>query len=59
MAESLNLNKFIEYSDKEEEFQALWKTFFDSIAINERKNIKLQQNNMPGRFRSNMTEFKK
>ncbi len=52
-----NLDKFEELSEREEEFQLLWKTFFDSIAIEERKNDKLQKNNLPLRFRSNMLEF--
>lgn len=44
-------------SENEIQFQMLWKTFFESIAIEERKNFNLQRNNLPLRFRSNMTEF--
>lgn len=42
----------------EDEYQDLWKAFFNHIAIKERINPKLQRNNMPLRFRGNMTEFK-
>lgn len=44
-------------TDAEEEYRILWKTFFDTIAIEERKNFKLQRNNLPLRFRSNILEF--
>ncbi len=57
MADEINLDKFWEVSEREEEFQSLWKTFFNTIAIKERKNNKLQRNNLPLRFRSNMLEF--
>ena len=56
-ADEFDLDKFEELSEQEEKFQMLWKTFFDSIAIKERKNDKLQKNNLPLRFRSNMLEF--
>lgn len=42
----------------EDEYRDLWKTFFDHIAIRERINPKLQRNNLPIRFRKDMTEFK-
>lgn len=57
LADEFNLDKFQELSDQEEEFQLLWKTFFDTIAIKERINPKLQRNNLPIRFRSNLPEF--
>lgn len=40
-----------------DEYEELWKIFFDSIAIKERINPKLQRNNLPLRFRKDMTEF--
>lgn len=40
-----------------DEYQDLWKIFFDSIAIKERINPKLQKNNLPIRFRNDMIEF--
>ncbi len=42
---------------KEDEYRDLWKAFFDHIAIKERINPKLQRNNLPLRFRGDMTEF--
>lgn len=41
-------------SDKEQEYQKLWKQFFHTIAIKERENTKLQQNMMPLRYRKYM-----
>jgi probable DNA metabolism protein len=41
----------------EDEFQALWQTFFDTIAIEERKNPVCQRNFMPKRFWGNMCEL--
>lgn len=38
-------------------YKDLWKIFFESIAIKERSNYKLQRNNLPLRFRKDMTEF--
>lgn len=48
----------LKFSDEEEKFRSLWKHFFDSVAIEERNNKKLQKNNLPDRFREFMTEFK-
>ncbi len=47
-----------EVPDYEDEYRALWKTFFDHIAIKERTNPKLQRNNLPLRFRNDITEFR-
>ena len=38
-------------------FVELWKGFFESISIKERENYRLQRQNLPIRFRKNMTEF--
>lgn len=46
-------------SFEEDDYQDLWKIFFNSIAIKERINKKLQRNNLPLRFRGDMTEFQK
>lgn len=43
-------------NQNEDEIIHLWKLFFDTIAIKERINPKLQRNNMPLRFRGHMTE---
>jgi len=42
----------------EDEYRDLWKIFFQNIAIKDRVNPKLQRNNLPLRFRKDMTEFK-
>ena len=44
-------------SEEEAGFQALWKTFCQNIAIEERRNPRCQQNFLPLRFRPCMTEF--
>ena len=41
----------------EEIYQNLWRTFFDAVAVQERKNDKCQRNHLPLRFRPSMTEF--
>lgn len=45
------------YSDKEADYQMLYRHFCQSIAITERENPKLQRNMLPLRFRRYMTEF--
>ena len=47
----------ITYAKDEEEYQKLWKTFFNTIAIKERINYKLQRQVMPLRYRDNVIEF--
>jgi len=42
---------------KEEEIRALWKQFYNTIAIEGRINPKLRMNNMPKRYWTHMTEF--
>lgn len=44
-------------SQEEKEFERLWKGFCNSISIKERKNLKLQQQNLPLRFQKDMVEF--
>ncbi len=41
---------------EEENWQILWRTYFKSMAITERKNLKLQRNFMPKRFWKYLTE---
>lgn len=43
---------------EKEEYEELWKSFCRSITIQERKNPQLQQQLVPLKFRSNMTEFR-
>lgn len=44
--------------EKEQHFQSLWKTFFNHVAIESRKNYKAQRNFVPLLYRGLMTEFK-
>lgn len=53
----LEINNFKEFSSNEDEYRDLWKIFFEHIAIKERINPKLQRNNLPLRFRGDMSEF--
>lgn len=48
---------FTSDSVEESNYQLLWNTFFKTIAIQERKNEKLQRNNLPLRYRKYMTEM--
>lgn len=57
IGDHLNLDNIENLSDAEEDFQSLWKTFFETIGIEARINHKLQRNNLPLRFRNHMTEF--
>ncbi len=44
--------------DKNEaQYRTLWKTFYDTISINERTNSRCQRTQMPLRYRNTMTEF--
>ena len=43
-------------TEAEDEFQTLWQTFYDTIAIEERRNPTCQRNFMPKRFWGNMCE---
>lgn len=45
-------------SDREEFFQSIWKEYFKTIAIEERKNPRLQKNYMPVRYWKNLIEKK-
>jgi len=49
-----DLDQFSHKSENEEKYQLLWNRFFDTIAIEERKNKKLQQQLMPLRYREYM-----
>ncbi len=42
---------------QEDPFRDLWKTFFQAISVEQRKNPKLQRSMMPLRYREYMTEF--
>ena len=47
----------IRYSEDENEYRKIWKTYFDTVAIEGRINPKLQRAFVPIRYRKNMTEF--
>ena len=49
----------IRKSEKEEVYLKLWKEFFETIAIQERKNYKCQRNHLPLHYRKHIVEFQK
>lgn len=55
----VDLKIFEQLSENEHEFQRLWKGFCKSISIRQRENRKLQQQNLPLRFQTNMVEFQR
>ncbi len=56
-AEMITQNDIENYiSSEEEQYQKLWKAYFDKIAIEERKNIKLQMHFIPKKYWLNLTE---
>ena len=57
-AASLDLDLTREYSANEEQFRKLWCAFFDTIAIEERQNLKLQIQNIPKRFWADTIELR-
>ena len=54
--ENINIDN-VEFSSNEDMIHRLWKQYFTDLAIKERKNIKLQFQFAPARYRKNMTEF--
>jgi probable DNA metabolism protein len=48
----------IECSYGEKNIHKLWKQYFNDLAIKERKNINLQFQFIPARYRKNMAEFR-
>lgn len=49
--------KELQMSECEESIKKLWKTFYQSIEIEERRNLSLQRQLLPLKFRKFMTEF--
>lgn len=47
----------IKYSDKEKSIEELWKTFYKTIGIKERKNEKCRMNFMPKKYWKNLIEM--
>lgn len=56
-ASSMDLSLAKAYSKEEETFRSLWCTFFESIAIESRENLKLQIQNIPKRFWADTVEL--
>lgn len=50
---SLNLK----LDENEEDFEKLWKTFFETIGIKERENLRCQRNFMPKKYWKNIIEM--
>ncbi len=55
--ETLNKAAAGRISEKEQEYEHLWKGFFESISIKERENPRCQRNHLPLRYRSEMPDF--
>ena len=55
--ENINIDD-IEFSSNEKQIHELWKQYFTDLAIKERKNLNLQFQFVPARYRKNMAEFK-
>ena len=47
-----------DYSSSETQYRDMWKLFFNSIAIKERTNLKLQMQHMPKKYWKHITEMK-
>lgn len=56
-AGGLDKSVYETYSEKEQEYQALFRYFCERISIKERENKKLQRQMLPLRFRDYMVEF--
>ncbi len=55
----LHIEMLNRFSLEEREYQKLWCSFFDSIAIEARVNLKLQNQNLPKRFQQDIVEFQR
>lgn len=55
--DDLQINDKLKISEREREYEQLWKGFCQSIAIESRENLKCQRQHLPLRFRTDMTEF--
>ena len=55
---TVNANQtiYVQLSEEEESLQNLWQTYYSSITIKERKNLKLMNAFLPVRYRSHMPE---
>ena len=55
--ETLNMDAASRVTEEQRKYEELWRGFFNSIAIKERENPRLQQTHLPKRYRREMTEF--
>ncbi len=46
-----------EATDRELDFQRLWKGYFEHVSVGERLNLRLQQNKLPLKYRRHLVEF--
>lgn len=51
------MDELLTFSNHEEEYESLWRTFFKNIAISERENYVCQRNHVPIHLRKYMLEF--
>ncbi len=51
------VDHLLDMSANQQDYEVLWKTFFDSIAIKERENYAFQRNHVALHYRKYMTEF--
>lgn len=58
LEEAVDIELVRRVSKAERNYTHLWKSFCRTIAIEERRNPKLQQNHLPLHFRENMVEFR-
>ncbi len=52
----MNVKHELQFDEEEEEYQRLWKEYFNNIAIKNRINPKLQKRNMPMRYWKHLIE---
>ena len=55
--EMLNMDAASRVTEEQRKYEERWRGFFNSIAIKERENPRLQQTHLPKRYRREMTEF--
>jgi probable DNA metabolism protein len=51
------VNRLLAMSESQQDYEVLWRTFFDSIAIKERESYARQRNHVALHYRKYMTEF--
>lgn len=54
-----DLQELLKYEEIEDNYEDLWKVFFDTIGIASRKNDRCQNTHLPKWYRKNMIEFEK